>query len=172
MSSLVALQLGQRAADRIERAVVITPPPPTGFGPEGSGVVEALSALARADDAARLGMLQSMWGNRLSEQWMRFKLRQWRASATDEAAAAYALMFARDGLPEPTVRVAVPLLAITGEEDAEPMRQAGVAAYLAPLSERLEVVPIATSGHYPMQETPPLLATIVQRFLLKGAAAG
>jgi 3-oxoadipate enol-lactonase len=172
MSCLVALQLGQRAAERVERAVVITPPPPTGFGPEGAGLVAALTALARADDAGRLEMLRGMWGDRLSEQWIRFKLAEWRSSATDEAAAAYALMFARDGLPEPTVRVTAPLLAITGEEDSEPMRRAGVAAYLAPLSERLEVVPIATSGHYPMLEAPPLLATIVQRFLLQGPAAG
>lgn len=85
--------------------------------------------------------------------------------ADPEAVAAYVAMFARDGLPDPDAPVDVPLLAITGEKDAEPMRHDAVKAALAPLAGRLSVVPLADSGHYPMQEAPPLLATLVGRFL-------
>ncbi len=57
------------------------------------------------------------------------------------------------------------MLAVTGEQDAEVMRHDAVTRSLQPLCERLVVTPIAESGHYPMQETPPLLVTIIERFL-------
>jgi len=66
----------------------------------------------------------------------------------------------------------VPLLAITGELDSEPMRQAGVTALLQPIAEQLRVEPLANVGHYPMQEQPPLLATLLGRFLSGEALTG
>lgn len=74
-------------------------------------------------------------------------------------------MFARDGLPDPTARIAAPVLAVTGEHDFEPMRSDAVKRVLSPLCDRLDVVPLADSGHYPMQEMPPLLVAHVERFL-------
>ncbi len=65
-----------------------------------------------------------------------------------------------------TAKIAVPVLAVTGEKDAEPMRSAAVTNGLSPLCEHLVVTPLADCGHYPMQEAPPLLVTIVERFLL------
>lgn len=168
MSTLIALHLAQHAPERIARVVLLTPPPPSGFGPD-PGTLNALQALALADDAGRRAMLQAMWGDRLTEQWSRFKLARWRAAADANAAAAYAAMFARDGLPDMTTRVVAPVLAVTGEQDMEAMRQAAVRQALAPLCENLSVTPIAISGHYPMQEAPPLLVTIVERFLRQSA---
>jgi pimeloyl-ACP methyl ester carboxylesterase len=165
MSSLVALHLAQQRPERIDRAVLLTPPPPRGFGADDA-TVEALRAVARSDDAKRFQALKRMWGDRLSDQWIRFKVARWRACAEPEAVAGYVALFARDGLPNPSARIAVPLLAVTGEQDAEPMRRDAVAKALAPLSAQLVVTPLADCGHYPMQEAPPVLVTIVERFLL------
>jgi len=164
MSSLVALHLGQHLPDRIERAVVLTPAPPNGFGADGA-TLDALRAVARGDDSQRIRILKTMWGDRLSEQWIRFKAARWRACADPEAVAGYVAMFARDGLPNPTASIAVPLLAVTGEQDAETMRREAVTKFLTPLCGRLVVTPLADCGHYPMQEAPPLLVTILERFL-------
>lgn len=164
MSTLVALHLGQQRPDRVERVVVLTPPPPTGLGYDDA-TFEALQGVARGDDARRTSALRFMWGDRLSDGWIRFKMERWRACADPEAVAGYVRMFGRDGLPDPKTRIAAPVLAVTGEQDAEIMRQAAVTKLLGPLCERLTVVPIADSGHYPMQEAPPLLATLVERFL-------
>jgi pimeloyl-ACP methyl ester carboxylesterase len=78
-------------------------------------------------------------------------------------------MFARDGLPDVQKRVAAPVLAVTGEQDMEPMRHAAVSHTLAPICENLSVTAIAISGHYPMQEAPPLLVTLIDRFLRQSA---
>jgi len=47
----VALHLAQQRADRVERAVALNPPPPTGFGAD-EAMIAASQSLALADDAA------------------------------------------------------------------------------------------------------------------------
>lgn len=170
MSCLVALHLAQHHAGRVERLVLLTPPPPAGFGAD-EGTLQALRSVALGDDAKRLSMLQFMWGDRLSPAWKRFKAAHWRAGADPEAAAAYVYMFARDGLPDPAAAVVQPLLAITGEQDSEPLRSQAVAAVLQPLAPQAQVVGLADVGHYPMQEAPPLLAAMLERFLSEAVAA-
>ena len=170
MSTLVALHLAQHLPDRVDRAVLLTPPPPRGFGADGA-TIDAMQALARGDDSRRSRGLTTMLGDRLSERWVRFKAERWRACADPDAAAGYVAMFARDGLPDPTARTAVPVLAVTGERDHEIMRREAVTKLLAPLCERLVVTPLAECGHYPMQEAPPLLVTILERFLASDPAS-
>jgi pimeloyl-ACP methyl ester carboxylesterase len=74
-------------------------------------------------------------------------------------------MFAQAGLPTPAARIDVPLLAVTGEQDRDLMRCAAVTTFLGPLGEQLTVIPLADSGHYPMQEAPPRVVALLERFL-------
>ncbi len=141
------------------------PPPPTSFGVDDA-TLDAMWAMAHGDDATRTSALRAMWGDRLSESWIRFKVERWRARADPHAVAGYVRMFAQDGLPDPNAAIAVPVLAVTGEQDGEHMRHAAVHVALTPLCDPLEVVAIADAGHYPMQETPPLLVSILERFLV------
>lgn len=164
MSALVALHLAQHHPDRIERTVVLTPPPPTGFGADDAAL-SASRELALADEATRLAAFPQLFGTRLSSSWARYKASRWRACADPVAAAGYVAMFARDGLPDPTLRITVPVLAVTGEQDAPPMRSDAVGRLLAPLCHHLTVTPLSDSGHYPMQEMPPLTVAIMERFL-------
>jgi pimeloyl-ACP methyl ester carboxylesterase len=164
MSALVALHLAQHHADRIQRTVAMTPPPPTGFGAD-EAMISASRALALADDATRTTVFEQRFGARLSPAWTSYKASRWRMSADPTAAAGYVTMFARDGLPDPTAPITVPVLAITGEQDAPPMRREAVTRSLGPLCDQLVVTPLADSGHYPMQEMPPLTVALVERFL-------
>ncbi len=164
MSALVALHLAQHHTGRVERAVALTPPPPRGFGAD-EAMLSASRALALADAATQLAMLEQRFGERLSPGWAKHKAAAWRVAANPSAAAAYVALFARDGLPDPTARIAIPLLAITGERDAPPMRSEPVSQNLGPLCAELTVVPLADSGHYPMQEMPPLTVALIERFL-------
>lgn len=167
MSALVALHLAQHHAEQIERVVLVTPSPPGGFGFDDV-TMNALLNAATGTDVERLHLLNLMQGNRLSEQWIDFKLQRWRATADPDAVAAYIPMWARVGLPDMVTKIGCPLLAITGEQDREDMRGAAMTAALRPLVDDALVVPFAACGHAPMQEMPPLFATVVERFL-KGA---
>jgi pimeloyl-ACP methyl ester carboxylesterase len=164
MSTLIALHLAQRASERIERVVMVTPPPPAGFGVDDA-TLAAMQSVGHGDDAQRVRALRRMVGERLSEGWLRFKAERWRATSDAEAVAGYVAMFARDGVPTSTARVRCPLLAVTGEHDAPPMRSAAVRELLGPLCDELEVAALLDCGHYPMQEAPPLLVATVERFL-------
>lgn len=164
MSTLIALHLAQTAPERLRALVLLTPPPPGGFGADDA-TVAALQGLARGDDDTRARGLARVLGDELSIGFRRFKAARWRAVADPEAVAGYVPMFASRGLPDRTAPVAVPALVVTGERDTPPMRQAAVTAALTPLCARLEVVPFADCGHYPMQEMPPRLVAVVERFL-------
>jgi 3-oxoadipate enol-lactonase len=164
MSALIALHLAQQRADRFCRAVVLTPPPPSGFGADDAALA-GIQGLARGDDATRRHWLRSRLGERMSAGWARFKTERWRAAADPEAVASYAAMFAKHGLPDATARIAIPLLAVTGEQDAEIMRCEAVSKLLGAICDSLVVTPLGDCGHYPMQEAPPLLVAIIERFL-------
>lgn len=164
MSTLVAYQLAQHHPERLLRTVVLTPAPPAGFNVDAA-TLAAMEAGAAADDATRARILQRMWGDRLSEGWLRFKLGRWRASSDSNAVVRYIRMYARDGLPEPTAALHGPVLAVTGEQDSEVMRSSAVQQLLSPLCKQLTVTPLSQCGHYLMQEAPPLLVALVERFL-------
>jgi len=164
MSTYVAMELAQHHADRVSRAVLLTPGPPAGFGADEAALAP-IRALARGDDAVRLAWLEQRFGEQWSPGWARAKLRHWRASSSPEAVATYAALFVCRGLPDPAAPITVPTLAVTGERDVEVMRREAVQSLLAPICRELTVAPIELSGHYPMQETPPLLVTLIERFL-------
>ncbi|HKU42202.1 MAG TPA: alpha/beta hydrolase [Polyangiales bacterium] len=164
MSTLVAMHLAQTQRSRIQRAVLLTPAPPAGIGVQDAELA-AMDAIARGSDETRLYWLRMRLGEHTSEGFARFKAERWRAASTPDAVSAYLRMFARDGLPDASARIGVPVLAVSGERDIEPMRREAVQRLLSPLCEQLSVVALADSGHYPMQETPPLLVATIERFL-------
>ncbi len=168
MSALIALHLAQTAPERVRALVLLTPPPPGGFGADAA-TVAALEGLARGDDERRAQGLARVLGDELSIGFRRFKAARWRAAADPEAAAGYVTMFARDGIPDRRATVAAPVLAITGERDAPPMRAEAVTAALSPLCPSLAVVPFADCGHYPMQEAPPRLVAVIEGFLARAS---
>lgn len=165
MSTLVALQLAQQHPERVRSAVLVTPISPAGSGYDAA-TVSALCAVARGDDEQRSSAISFLFEGRLPTGWLRFKVAQWRDTSDSEAVAAYLPALSNRGLPDRTSRVARPVLAITGEQDVMPLRRDATAASLAPLCESLVVEAIADSGHYPMQETPPLFVAKVEWFLL------
>ncbi len=164
MSALVALHLGQQHADRIERVAVLTPPPLGGFGADAVAI-ERTREIAHSGDAGRTAYLLERFAARLSPGWARFKAERWCATSDPTAVAGYFAMFARDGQPFPTSPVRVPVFAVTGELDAPPMRRAAVEPMLRAVCAQLELASIAESGHYPMQEAPPLIVALLERFL-------
>ncbi|MBN2528510.1 MAG: alpha/beta hydrolase [Deltaproteobacteria bacterium] len=164
MSTIVALHLAQSAPHRLLRVVLLCPVPPTSLE-VNSSIVPMLEAVATGPDEVRTQAVQQTTGGRLCEGWVRFKVNRWRATSSSDAVLRYIPLFATDGVPNPSATTPVPVLAVTGEQDDEVMRSEAVTKIFTPICPNLTVVPIAECGHYPMQETPPLLATIVTRFL-------
>ncbi|MFO0563144.1 MAG: alpha/beta hydrolase [Polyangiales bacterium] len=168
MSTLVAAHLAQTAPDRVTSAVLLTPPPPSSFGYDPK-THAALKVIALGDDAGRTKALEVMLGGRLSAGWRKFKIDRWRATSEPAMVAGYLAMFGVRGLPDRSTAITRPVLALTGEEDAPPMRRASVEQLFAPLCAKLELASIVESGHYPMQECPPRLVALVEDFLRRNS---
>jgi 3-oxoadipate enol-lactonase len=167
MSGLIVQRIMQLAPDRIERVVAITPVCPGGMGLD-EPTVGFLRSLALADDVARFESLSMQWGARLSESWLRFKLRGWRETALPTAAAEYVELWGRTDISGGARGIHTPILIIAGDLDAPPFQSAALEQHMLPFYPNGRVLSFSASGHYPMQEQPPLLATEVERFLEQG----
>ena len=146
--------------DRVQRLILLSPVPPQGLGADADGgMLAVLQRLARASDEERVRGLSAVWGDHLAAPWVRFKAERWRAAADVEAVADYAALLARAGLPRSDRSVDQPVLAITGGQDGQPMRAPAILAALGPLCSNLTLRDLPLGSHYPMQESPPLVAT-------------
>ena len=169
MSSLVAQQVAVTAPDRVTSLVVLTPVGPAGMSaPEA--VIESLEQVAIDEGARRVG-LANQWGDRLSDQWLEFKLRRWSESARPEASRGYVRMFGATAVLG-TPRSDLPVLAVIGDRDNEPFLELPVREALSVAYPRLELTVCPNVGHYPMQEAPVALATTIERFLRRPLALG
>lgn len=162
MSTVVAQRLARSAASRIASVTLVAPVTPGTHLPDR--VVDFLRGIAR-DPSRRRDALASQRGDRLSARWLDWKIERWAACSKPEAVEAYVDLFARPNLATTPAETSVPMLALTGAEDAPPFAHAAVESGLRAVHPQaiFEVCPSA--GHYPMQETPPLFASKVERFV-------
>jgi pimeloyl-ACP methyl ester carboxylesterase len=129
-------------------------------------MVEMSKKLAHATDERRLEVLRQFWGSRLSGAWTEFKARRWGETAERQAVAAYVDMYGRADISQGVRDVQTPILIAACEQDAPPFRGAALEQSMLPYYKNAKIVSLQESGHYPMQEEPPLFATLLDRFLM------
>lgn len=165
MSGLIVQRLAAEAPSRVTRLVAVSPVGPAGL-PMPPAVRAAMEAVA-LDPSRRRAALRQMLGERLSERWLEFKAARWCECAAPDAVLGYLRMFADTDLRDVVRGVDVPILAVACEHD-QPWFQAEALRASFGVYPRLEVVTCGNAGHYPMQETPVALATLLERFLAAG----
>jgi len=161
MSSLVVQQAAHNSPESIASLVLLTPLGPAGMDLPSS-VVSFLEDIALHEDQRRSG-LSAQWGDRLWPGWMKFKMQRWSESARPEVIRDYVSMFASTSVQGPAITNR-PVLAVVGGCDAEPFVPETVRDTLSKAYSRLQVSTIPNVGHYPMQESPVALASIMERF--------
>jgi 3-oxoadipate enol-lactonase len=164
MSGLIVQRIAQLAPDRIERVVAITPVSPGGMGLD-SGAIGFMRSIALGTDEERYKAVGSMWGTRLSETWVRYKLRRWRETASPAAAAKYVELWGATEISQEARGIETPMLIVAAAQDAPQFQAAALEASMVPFYANAQLISLNESGHYPMQEQPPLLATAIERFL-------
>ena len=163
MSGLIVQRIAQLVPNRIARIVAITPVPPAGVGLD-EATVNLFRSIALANDEERYAAISPMWGARLSETWIAYKLRRWRETAAPEAVAKYVELWGCTDISEGARGVATPMLIVAGAQDAPPFQATALKASMLPYYSNAKVISFEC-GHYPMQEQPPALATAIERFL-------
>lgn len=154
------LDIGDR--QRIKSAVAIDPVP--SCGGQLDEPTWALFEGAIKSDQNRYNILDFTTGNRNSAQWLNYMVERSHASTNESAYAGYLDAWAKENFMEEAMGIETPTLVSIGEHDLAFTKEAMEKTYLAwcPNSQ-LEI--IANAGHYPMQEAPVNLATIMENFI-------
>jgi pimeloyl-ACP methyl ester carboxylesterase len=163
LSGMIAQRAVLDGGGRVKSAVLTTPVAASGlaFSPEGLALITASidrdEALGQAFDA--------LTGNRLGPQWARFKIRQQRASRSKAANRAYLKHSAEQGFLAEIRGNPTPMLVIIGEFDMEPFTEASARRTFLEWYPNAELAVCRNAGHYPQQEAPVFVASVIDEFL-------
>lgn len=150
------------APGRVRKLVAMTPVPASGVPFDDEGWKLFSSAAASAE--ARKGIINFSTGGRLSDAWLERMVKHSLEHSTPQAFGAYLNAWAKGDFSARIKGNPVPVLVVVGEHDAALNADAMRATYLQWYpNARLEIM--ANAGHYPTEETPVALATLIEKFL-------
>lgn len=162
MSGLVAQYVAMVAPQRLKSVTLTTPVPAC-----GSAVPQEMQAViemgARDNDIIAQEIINVMSGRRLGQEFVELKLKRWRETSHEEARAAYFHTFTQTNFADQLQGSTVPCQVIVGEYDAEGHSKAVMEATIMTYFATAELN-VCASGHFPMQETPPYFAHLLQDF--------
>lgn len=170
MSGMLAQRVVLDGGDRIKSAVLNTPVAASGlsFTPEGfaiiAGSIESNELLAEAFDA--------LTGNRLCREWIDFKIRQTRSTRSVAGQSGYLKNLTEQGFLEEIEGNTTPMLVIIGEYDMEPFTESTARETFAKWYPNAEIAVCRNAGHYPQQEAPVYVATVMNEFLKRQRGQG
>ena len=163
LSGMLAQRVVLDGGGRIISAVLTTPVAASGlsFTPEGFALIKG-----SIDSDELLGQaFAALTGNRLGPEWERFKIRQQRASRLREANIAYLKSSAEQGFLDEVRGNQTPMLVIIGEFDMPPFTEAIARETFLQWYPRAELAVCRNAGHYPQQEAPVYVASVMNAFL-------
>ena len=158
-----AAQLVAAIAGRRVRRIVGVAPVPAG----GSGFdAETARLFARAvdDPTARRAILDFSTGGWLPARWLDGMVQQSLDCSDRDAFAAYLPSWSAEDLHEQVAGSEVPALAVVGGHDPELGHETMQETWMR-WFKRGEVKVLADAGHYPMDEAPLALTSIIESFL-------
>jgi len=162
MGGIAIQQILADAPDRVQALVGVTPVPAGGVPFDEQGW--ALFSSAAHDAAARRAIIDLTTGNRLTSVWLDAMVAGSLDHSDVEAFEAYLTAWAKSDLRERIQGQSPPVLVVAGEHDPALGEATCRATWLRDYPQA-ELHVMANAGHYPMDETPIALATVIETFL-------
>lgn len=163
MSGILAQRVVLDGGARVKSAVLNTPAAASGlsFSPAGmaliAGSIDSNELLAQA--------LAALTGGRLGPEWIEFKIRQHRATRDRAAQWGYLKSLTEQGFLAAVRGNLTPMLVIVGEFDMEPFTEVTARATFLQWYPNAELCVCRNAGHYPQQEAPVFVASVMNEFL-------
>lgn len=150
---------------RLTSAIAITPVSANGY-PADVGTKKFLWDLIHQYELTEQGLVM-LTGQRLSSVWARSRATKHLQTSTKEAVQGYYRMWLDTDFSEEvrSAKVGTPLLVIGGRQDLPGFQEEHLRKTLGAWFESSEFTFITDAGHFPMDETPVYLATLIERFL-------
>jgi pimeloyl-ACP methyl ester carboxylesterase len=162
MGGKVVQRVALNAPDRVKSGIAVTPVP--ACGARFDDQTYQMFADAPESDEKRYGITDFSVSGRLPPRWVQAIVRASRESSTVEAFRGYLPSWAREDFSAEAEGLKTPIAVMVGEFDPNLTAEVMRATYLA-WYPNAELQVIGNSGHYPMQETPLRLATLIEEFL-------
>lgn len=155
-----------QADSRIKSFVAVTPVTPDGY--PASEEDRAFLNAAIADDETARNAFAGLTGGKLNAAWGRRKTARNRATSRPDATRGYYDMWlAEDFSAEfKAAKIGTPTLVIGGRNDLPGFQESYYAKTIAQWLPSVSFAYIENAGHYPMQETPVLFATLLEEHLV------
>ncbi len=150
------------APDRVRALVALTPVSAAGVPFDEQGW--QLFSAAGSDGQARRNILDFTTGNRLTGTWLDAMVASTKAHSDDEAVAAYLNSWAKASFVDQVQDQKLPVLVLPGEHDPALGEETCRATWMQHYP-HAELQVLRNAGHYPMDETPIILATTIEKFL-------
>jgi len=161
MTGMATQRIAADAPDRIKSAIAICP-----ISAAGSQIDETIFAFFASttenDDAFR--RLIKYVSSGLSDQWVNEKLQHCRQRVSPDCRLGYLTMLAKTNFADEVRDLKTPYLVVVAANDPGIGEAAMTKTFLA-WHPNAELVVIPNCGHYPMQECPRYLATVIEKFL-------
>jgi len=150
---------------RIKCYVATTPATPDGY--PTSEEDKAFLAATMSDDATATTAFGALTGGKLNNAWMNQKTKRSRESSDLEAVKGYYDMWLNEDFSKELseAKVQTTVLVIGGPNDLPGFQQEYFDKTLAIWLPNVAFEYMDNAGHYPMQETPILFASLVEKHL-------
>lgn len=165
MTAQKALIMDAGGARRIKSAVLVTPVTAQGYPATDEDRAFLLQAVT--DDETAKAAFGALTGGKLGMGWAEFKTSRNRETASVDAMRGYYDMWLGEDFSEAlaAARIETPVLVIGGRNDLPGFLKTHYDTTLARWIPNSEFLYIENAGHYPMQETPALFASAVEKHI-------
>lgn len=162
MGGLVIQKILAIASEQVDKVIALTPVPANGYPMDTDSQALFDGAVENIDN--RRTILDFTTGNRLSGVWLDQMTQASVDTTTKESYKGYLKAWTQTDISSEIEGKSHDVLVCVGENDPALPKEMMQETYLKwyPNS-KIEILPNA--GHYPMQETPVHLATVIENFL-------
>ncbi|MGE4368408.1 MAG: alpha/beta fold hydrolase [Burkholderiaceae bacterium] len=151
-----------QAPHKVQALVGVTPVPASGVPFDDAGWQFFSSAAGHPD--TRREIINLTTGNRLTRVWLDAMVQDSLEQSEPDAVQSYLKAWARTDFADQITGNAVPVLVVAGEHDPALGEKTCQATWMAHYP-NATLHTLANAGHYPMNETPLALITLIERFL-------
>lgn len=162
MSGQIVQYIPTEAPGRIKSITAITPVPACG-NPLPEDVMLHLEAVTKGDMINGKAIVHLMTQNRYHDWFAERKALQWFSCSNPQARTAYLHMFCETDVSNFVKGIDIPMLVICGDYDSPAHNVDRLQNTILQDFKNSQLVCLP-SGHYPMEETPVILAATLERF--------
>lgn len=166
MTTLIGQKFIAQYPEKILSFIAICPVPASGLNMPPEAVEGGIKACEGDKDIAK-SFVHYLTSGKYSDSFINYKVRKWYECSVPKARINYMRMFNDTNITSEVKGSNCRVRVICAEFDGEAHRLENMVEAFGTNFSNCEVIEIKNSGHYPMQETPINLVTLIDQLLDK-----